>query len=120
MVRAAGGEVRALEFAAAEIGEASRVRREGELEADVRELLGVLSLPGGASDVIEGFALRFGGERSDGRAVSRRVHEDQQGEEPDDEWRGVCDGNRSAAFAKLRCGRRGQRAGFLLFDFSKH
>src|SRR2546423_1359559 len=58
-------------------GQARRLRRGGELEAGVRELFGVLSLPGSTSDVVEGVALRFGRERSRRRTVSRRVHADQ-------------------------------------------
>src|SRR6476646_1391297 len=97
MVHTAEGEVCGMEFAQVAICQARRVRREGELEADVRELLGVLSLPGSASDVVEGFALRFGRERSRGRPVSGRVHEDQQGEKFDDEWGGVCVTDRARA-----------------------
>ena len=77
MVRAVEREIFALEYADLAPGETDRVRRAGQLEVDVRELFGVLSLPRGASAARETFAVRFGGERSERRAVSRRVHEDQ-------------------------------------------
>ena len=51
MVRAVGGEVFALEHVDLAPGKTDRVRRAGQLEADVRELFGVLSLPGRASEL---------------------------------------------------------------------
>src|SRR3954471_16576265 len=95
MVRAVAGEVLAMGPAAVAIGKARRLRRESELEANVRELCGVLSLPGRASDVVESVALRFGRERPGRRTVPRWVHEDQCRKKPDDERRGVRNGDRS-------------------------
>ena len=46
MVRAVGREVFALESAELALGKTDRIRRAGELETDLRELFGVLSLPG--------------------------------------------------------------------------
>ena len=67
LVRAVEGKILPLEHAETCAGETDRVRREGQLEVDVRKLFGVLSLPGRASAVAESFALRFGGERSDAK-----------------------------------------------------
>src|SRR3954454_2985949 len=112
MGRPASREIFRMELTEAPIVQTRRLRSKSELEADVRELCRVLPLPGGASDVIESVALRFGGERSHGRTVPRRVHEDQCGEKPDDERRRLRAGHRSTS--------RKWRPGFLLFDLSKH
>src|SRR5688500_20381051 len=63
-VRAAPRQVHSLESAPAPLRPANRVRRSRELEADLRELLGVLSLPRRSSRPPETDALRSGGERS--------------------------------------------------------
>src|SRR5438874_12387607 len=89
MVRAVEGKVFALEHVDLATSEADRVRRPRKLEVDVRELFGVLSLPGRASAVAKSFTLRFSGERSCGRTVPRRVHEDQSRQKPDHEWKRV-------------------------------
>ena len=57
MVRAAGRKVFALEFAEAALSETDRLRRAGELEADLRKLFRVLSLPGSASGALEVIAV---------------------------------------------------------------
>src|SRR5438046_1765 len=51
MVRAVGWKIHGLELAAPSVSQANRVRCAGKLEACLPELLGVLSLPGGASAV---------------------------------------------------------------------
>src|SRR5438445_12144383 len=105
MVRAAEREVFALEHVDLATRETDRVRRAGQLEVDVRELFGVLSLPRCASAITESFTVRFGGERSARRTVPWRVYENQSGQEPDYERK------------RLRSVRRQDRessAGFLL------
>ncbi len=77
----------------------------------VRKLFGVLPLSRCASAVAESFTVRFGRERSTRRAVPRRIHENQSGQEPYHERK------------RLRGLRRRDRessAGFLLFDLSEH
>src|SRR4051794_25749631 len=93
MVRAVAWKICELGFAAVAFGEARRLRRESKLEADVRELRRVLPLSWRASDAVQSIALRLSGERSRGRTVSRGIHEDQRGKEPDDERRGLRDGD---------------------------
>src|SRR6266480_1727341 len=111
MVRAAEREVFALEHVDLATGKTDRVRCASQLEVDVRELFGVLSLPRCTSAITESFTVRFGGERSARRTVPRRIYEDQSWQEPDHERK------------RLRSVRRQDRessAGFLLFDFSEH
>ena len=57
MVRAVEREVFALEHVDLAPGKTDRVRRAGQLEADVRELFGVLSLSGRAPDAGESLAI---------------------------------------------------------------
>ena len=116
MVCAVGRKIFSLEFGEAAVGETDRVRRAGQLEVDVRKLFGVLSLPGRASDVIESFALRFCGERSRRRAIPRRVHVDQQRQEPDHERGCMC----VPSERRKGRGRGRETAGVLLFDFPEH
>src|SRR5438552_17830357 len=111
MVRAVEWEVFALEHVDLAPGETERVRRASQLEVNVRELFGVLPLPGCASAITESFTVRFGGERSARRAVPRRIYEDQSWQEPDHERK------------RLRSVRRQDReysAGFILYDFPEH
>ena len=61
-VSAIGRKIQPLESAAAAFGQAHGVRRAGQLEANLRELFGVLSLSAGASGTIQADALRFSGE----------------------------------------------------------
>jgi hypothetical protein len=51
MVCTVAGKFFKLEFADAALSESDQLRRAGELEADVRKLLGMLSLPGSASEL---------------------------------------------------------------------
>src|SRR5438105_12885263 len=111
MVCSTRWKIFALEHVDLATGEADRLRRARELEADVRKLFGVLPLPRRASTAAESFTLRFGGERSAGRAVPRRIHEDQSGQEPDHERKRVCGVCRQD---------RESSAGFLLFDLPEH
>ena len=57
MVCSDNSKVCTLEPAASAFGETGQLRRQGKLETYLRELLGVLSLPTGASGAREGFAL---------------------------------------------------------------
>src|SRR5256714_12671344 len=111
MVRATEREIFALEHVDLASRETDRVRRASQLEVDVRELFGVLPLSRCASAITESFTVRFGGERSAGRTLPRRIYEDQSWQEPDHERK------------RLRGVRRQDRessAGFLLFDLSEH
>src|SRR5260370_21771475 len=85
MVSNVGRKIPPLEFTKAALGETDRVRRGGKLEVDLRELFGVLSLPGCAPDALEGVSVRFGGERSVRRAVPWWVHVDQERRGSNDE-----------------------------------
>src|SRR4026208_1153389 len=111
MVRTAGRKILSLEFAEAALGETNRLRRAGELEADLRKLFGVLSLPGSASSALEIIAVRLGGERSDRRTFPGGIHADYQGQQPDHERQILC-------VASWRF--PGFPSHFLLFHFSQH
>src|SRR5438477_2345382 len=111
MVRAAEREVFALEHVDLATGKTDRVRCASQLEVDVRELFGVLSLPRCTSAITESFTSRFGGERSARRTLPRWIYEDQSGQKPDHERKRLCG---------LRRQDRESSAGFLLFDFPEH
>src|SRR4051812_36619062 len=111
MVRSAKRKIFALEHVDPATGETHRVRRARELEVNVRKLFGVLPLPGRASAVAESFALRFGGERSARRSVSRRLHEDQSRKKSDHDRKGM---------RGIRRQNRRSPTGFLLHHLSEH
>ena len=111
MVRAAKRKILALEHVDLARGETDRIRRESELEVNVRKLFRVLPLPGRASAVTESFTIRFGRERSARRPVPWRLHENQ------------CRQKFNHERQHLRGIRRQDResqASFLLFDLSEH
>src|SRR5205085_3987185 len=114
MVCAIGRKIFALEHVDLAAGQADRVRRESELEVDVRELFGVLSLPGCPSAVAESLTLRFGPERPARRTIPRRVHEDQSRQKSDHDRKCVRINYRARERA------RGEKSSVLLLDFSEH
>src|SRR4029453_8277572 len=108
-----GREVFKLEFADAALSESDQLRRAGELEADVRKLLGMLSLPGSASGALEIIAVRLGRERSDRRTVPGRIYSDQERQQPDHQRQIL-----RLVGGRFRRGRLSSR--FLLFHFPKY